>query len=351
MLAFQCDTCQCEYRICGRIFWECGRYSFGIMRNIFFILSALGVAMGVYIDKPRPTTFGRLHTPRGSNVFFREWAPEDPKGKERATVFLQHGGIFHGGYFGEVAEALNKKGIRVLAMDLAGHGWSDNGGGPRGAADSFSRHSDDLGYFVHTMSSPLKSPVFVLGESLGAAVILEGLRTGILDGNQLSGVILSGSAHRLDPRILPSKPVMAALSLLSRVLPNSVRVPDAGVIKGYDDAFGDQEFAVRSRTTDDKLVFEMPPVRYGMQMMRIFKRISRQLGRISFPPLLILHGENDVRCEIEGSREMFAKAKQVDKELKIYEGMKHQLFQDKPELTGLVIDEMVDWVDKKIAEF
>jgi len=320
-------------------------------------------SFAVVIDDPKPTNTGKFRTPGGSGIFFREWVPDAEE--DKGVVFVQHGGFFHGGYFGDIAQKLNTMGMRVLAMDLAGHGDSDNSGGaPRGAVNSFSTFSDDFAHFVKTgrkrgylqdaekdqkePADPAEksAPVFVIGESMGSVVILEALRSGALPQDEVDGAILCGSAHKIDPGVLPPKPVMFVLETFGRYLPWSFRVPGSDLLEGdqgWDAAFGDKEFAKRSWNEDKKLVLDAPRMRMISSALTHIQRVGRELESLSVP-LLVLHGTDDVRCEAAGAEELCERVSSTDKELKLIEGARHQLFQDTPPNIKIAVDYLADWI-------
>ncbi|MFO7861502.1 MAG: alpha/beta fold hydrolase [Desulfosalsimonas sp.] len=74
----------------------------------------------------------------GTPLFTRHFpAGSDP----RACMVIVHGLCEHSGRYEQMAEFLNKRGIRVTAYDQRGHGQS---GGPRGHVQDFDHLTDDL---------------------------------------------------------------------------------------------------------------------------------------------------------------------------------------------------------------
>ncbi len=45
-------------------------------------------------------------------------------------------------------------------------------------------------------------------------------------------------------------------------------------------------------------------------------------------PLLVLHGQDDKVTEVDGSRELAARARSADKALRLYDGMLHDLLHE-----------------------
>src|SRR5687767_7791613 len=97
----------------------------------------------------------------GTQLKRRSWpAGERPK----ATVAIAHGIGEHGGRYAWVASRLNSAGYAVEAMDARGHGES---GGTRVLIRSVSDLARDYGGFCDQLLAEGRSPLFMLGHSLG----------------------------------------------------------------------------------------------------------------------------------------------------------------------------------------
>jgi acylglycerol lipase len=64
-------------------------------------------------------------------------------------------------------------------------------------------------------------------------------------------------------------------------------------------------------------------------------------------PLLIMHGGADPATNIEGSRDLSARARSTDKTLKIYDGVAHDLMHE-PERDAIIGD-VAAWLDARAA--
>ncbi|WP_051559928.1 alpha/beta hydrolase [Marinobacterium jannaschii] len=91
----------------------------------------------------------------------------------RGTVVLLHGYLDHAGLYHHLIHALLAQGWQVLIHDLEGHGLSS--GAPNGI-DSFSRYANDLSTLLQRYDARLQSPWVMMGQSTGAAVLLEQAR-------------------------------------------------------------------------------------------------------------------------------------------------------------------------------
>lgn len=115
------------------------------------------------------------------------WLPE---GDVRAAVIAVHGLSEHSGRLARMAEALNRQGYAVHAMDLRGHGRSQ---GPRCLIRSFDEYLDDLDLLAQRVESCHSGgPRVLLGHSMGGLIAAAWTitRQPAIDGLVLSGPLL-----------------------------------------------------------------------------------------------------------------------------------------------------------------
>ncbi|KAK9901687.1 hypothetical protein WJX75_008382 [Coccomyxa subellipsoidea] len=255
-------------------------------------------------------------------LFSRRWKVSGQAA--RAAVVLVHGFSWHSAYFQELAEALSEAGYAVSTYDLQdnkGHGRSDSLLGIRGYAKSFDDHVDDLEQQVriaHGLHEDL--PVFAFGESMGGLLLLMfALRPAARD--LLRGVILSAPVIAVADSVLPPKPAVAVLRFLAKLFPRTP-LPSSEIKDGHVAAFGNREIALAS--LEDSLVL------------------------ISLP-FLVMHGTEDERTELKHSETLYSEARSSKKDIKRYNGAKHQLLQDTPEITAAVISDIINWLNEQVA--
>ena len=130
----------------------------------------------------------------GTRLHLVRWTPE---GESRGHVILCHGLAEHMGRYSHVAERLVKDGWQVSGIELRGHGDSE---GKRGHVNRWSEYIDDLKAAAETVNGPH----FLLGHSMGGAVILDALRTewpwplrGILLSNPALGFAVEAPAWKI----------------------------------------------------------------------------------------------------------------------------------------------------------
>ena len=84
------------------------------------------------------------------------------------------------------------------------------------------------------------------------------------------------------------------------------------------------------------------PARTGAELNRAMERIRHRMEALEVP-LLIMHGTRDLLADPEGSRQLYERAESGDKDLRLYEGLYHEILNE-PE-KGQVLADMIDWLD------
>lgn len=127
----------------------------------------------------------------------------EPAGPVQGSAIVVHGYYDHVGLYGHLIRYLLGRGLRVLSYDQQGHGLST---GRRVTIDSFDRYTDDLSAFVVAHAHTLAMPRWMVGQSMGASVILE-----LLDTRE------AGQADAFEPVVLFAPLVRPASWPLSRI--------------------------------------------------------------------------------------------------------------------------------------
>jgi alpha-beta hydrolase superfamily lysophospholipase len=87
-------------------------------------------------------------------------------------------------------------------------------------------------------------------------------------------------------------------------------------------------------------------VRMVAELFKGMDRIQADAGAITLP-LLLLHGGADAMAAPEGSRFLYDHVSSVDKTLKIYPGLYHEIFNE-PEHPVIFAD-MLAWCERRLA--
>lgn len=252
-----------------------------------------------------------LRAPDGLDRFVRTWRPA---ASARAAVVIVHGICEHGGRYAELAECFYRAGFRVCVPDLLGHGHS---AGPRVHVRRFEQFVADVERAVQLIrADEPRLPIFVLGHSMGGAIAA---RLAVRSPQPLSGVILSAPAVRVHDFLFPW---LRKLAVVGSVLFPRVRLVRMG------SRYLSRDPAVVADFERDPLVFhERFTVRIGAEVLRAARQVETEAARLTVP-LLIMHGDQDVVVDLEGSRALYAGSGAADKTLRIYPGAYHDLFHD-----------------------
>lgn len=264
----------------------------------------------------------------GLVLFERSWLPP-----RKSVIVIVHGYAEHSGRYDHVARRLVARGHGVHAFDLRGHGRSE---GRRAYARSLDEHVADLEAFlarIHEGEPAL--PLFLLGHSMGGSIVALLLISGC---EGVDGAILSGAALQLRHGL--SRMVLGIISFLGRLAP---RLPLGRL--GSEKISRDP--AVVERYDSDPLVYRgRMAAGTASALIRATQAIDAQMEAITLP-LLILHGTSDELTDPDGSRELYRRAGSVDKTLRLYDGLYHEVLNE-PEKERVLAD-ILDWLEARVG--
>jgi alpha-beta hydrolase superfamily lysophospholipase len=111
-------------------------------------------------------TSGFYQTEDGASLPLHQWLPEN---SPTAVVVALHGFNDYGTFFDQPGNYLREQGIASFAYDQRGFG----GAPMRGYWAGLQAYTDDLRVFIHLLKNRYpRLPLYVLGESMGGAVII-----------------------------------------------------------------------------------------------------------------------------------------------------------------------------------
>lgn len=242
---------------------------------------------------------------------------------------MVHGYGEHSSRHGQTASFLAGNGCAVHTFDLRGHGRSR---GKRCAVRTFDEHLCDLDVSLRRARRTWPdAPVFLLGHSLGGLICVLFV---IERKPALSGMMLSAPSVRLGKHFSTFK-VNASL-LLGRLLPDfpMVRFPTASLSRDPE--------VVRAYRSDPLVYHGRTPARTASEIIRAVRRAEARFDRIDLP-LLVMHGGRDQVADIDGSRQLHARARSEDKQLRIYDGLFHEILNE-PERASVLTD-LTAWLN------
>lgn len=266
--------------------------------------------------------------PGGAQLFRRAWLPEAPE----RVMLIVHGFGEHCGRYEEIASWFARRGFAVHAFDQRGHGRTP---GPRGHVDRFEVFLDDLGGFlVFVASAHPDLPRVLLGHSMGGLVA-----TAFVCARQpaIDRFVVSGPALALAPGVSRSRLTLARW--MRRILPRLSM--EAGL--DLDGLSRDPEVA--QRYVADPLVHGRVTAAFGAGMMDTQLRTASSAARVHVP-MLLLHGEDDPLCAVQGSRDFFQglpRDRVPGSAIKTYPNLRHEIFNE-PERVQVYAD-LLGWLD------
>ena len=263
----------------------------------------------------------------GINLYSQQWLPDDPP---RAVIAIVHGVGEHSGRYGNVVDFMIPNQIGVLGYDLRGHGRSP---GQRGHIDSWMQYRTDLLHFVEMVrAQDLGCPVFLMGHSLGALIVLDFISAGNEPG---SGVILSGIP--IDPVGVASPFLIAVARLLSRVWPTFP------LDTGIEPAALSRIPSVVRAYEEDPLVHCKASARWGTESLSTLESVTKLEKNLDIP-ILIVHGEADRVNSAAGAERFFGQIRTDNTQLICYPGGCHEPHNDLDYET--VLSDLLDWIDQ-----
>ncbi len=259
-------------------------------------------------------------------LFWQRWQPD---GQAKAALLIVHGVAEHSGRYGNLVEGLLPKGYALYAFDQRGHGRSP---GRRGFIRSWEEYRSDLRAFIRVVQGCEPGcPLFLFGHSMGALVVLDYLLSARDD---LRGAIVSGAP--LDSSQAASPALIALARFMSRVWPNftlkSTLNPshlsrDSHIVQAY---------------VDDPLVFKTMTARWGTEFLDTQSRVVARAGEIDIP-ILLVHGEADQICLVDGVRRFYADIASADKDLITYPGGYHETHNEPGHIRE--IEDIASWIE------
>ncbi len=265
----------------------------------------------------------------GLQLVRRHWATSE---SERVLV-LVHGLSEHSERYDSVGRWLAERGFSVHALDLRGHGDSE---GPRKHTPSFDAYLDDLERFLALVrKEEPDAPLVLLGHSMGGLIVAALLAW---RKPEVEAAVLSGPALLPAPRV--GRLAFALGRLLARVLPRlrvSARIDPAGLSR---------DPAVQAAYMGDPRINEPVSLRLVAEMVRA-ARLVRASARSIKVPILIVHGEADPLCRVEGSRDFHAELESEGCEIRTYPGLRHEVLNE-PEREQ-VLEDIHGWLEKRFA--
>lgn len=220
----------------------------------------------------------------------------------------------------------------IFLFDHRGHGKSD---GIRSYVNSFDEYVDDVNEFVKFVQKQHEGEkIFIVGHSMGGQVVLNYLAK---YQPKLAGFMTSSANIKLGWNVNPVKRFIGMVSsdfIPKLRLPNEVKPKwistDKHVVKAYQ---------------KDPLVNKNITVKLAVEILLNQENICSLAPKIKLPGLM-MHGGDDRICSRKGSEDFYKELGSSDKELKIYAGMYHEIFNEIHK--EHVFEDMSDWLEDHV---
>jgi len=266
---------------------------------------------------------GTLHT-AGTRIHYKRWLPD----VVRDVIVVAHGLGEHSGRYRNLVDRFVPKGFAVYAPDHRGHGLSS---GIRGHVESFLQYRDDLASFIDRVREETGfEKVILVGHSMGGVIALS---YSLLYPDRVSRLILSSPGLR--PYKLPSRLKETLAKVLARIAPTLL------LSNELDPSHVSRDGGVVQTYMDDPLVHDRVSPRFYVEFVKETDRLLREAPGLAVPLLLLQAGE-DRLVHVGTNLKFFSAAGSPRKDLKVYEGLYHEVFNE-PERDRVFAD-MEAWL-------
>jgi len=260
---------------------------------------------------------------RDIRIYFQSWLPEN---KVKGMLLIVHGLAEHSGRYMNIVNHFVPLGYAVYGFDHPGHGKSD---GTRVYVERFEDYTDTLKIYLDRIRPGV--PIFLVGHSMGGLI---GAIYLLDHQKELTGAVLSGPAVKVPDRITPT--IVLICKRLSAVMPRFglLGVEAEGVCRdpAVVEAYISDPLVHRGKTT----------ARLAAEMLKAMQVIGAQANKITLP-IMIVQGGADRLVDPAGGRMLYDRASSADKEIKIYEGFYHEVFNE-PERERVLRD-VQRWIE------
>ncbi len=253
----------------------------------------------------------------------------------RGTVVILHGYCEHRGRYPHVAAHLNRHGYHVLVGDLRGHGES---GGARGFVRRFSDYVADARAFFDAAAELSRSgpkaatkPI-LLGHSMGGLV---GLQFALAYPEALHALAVSSPFLGLKIKVPGWKRTMG---VVASVLSPTLRLPSG---LSANDLSHDTE--VCRRYDADPLVTHDATARWFTETIYAQEDLRARAGRVRVPTLMQVAGDDRI-VDAAVSQVLFDRLGATDKNLTVYPGLFHEIFNETPTDRQRVLSDLTNWL-------
>jgi len=205
-------------------------------------------------------------------------------------------------------------GYAVYGIDHLGHGKSD---GMRVYVERFEDYTNTLKiYFDMIRRWQPEKPIFLVGHSMGGLISAVYL----LDHqSELTGAVLSGAAVKVPSNITPV--ILAVGRMLSALMPRF------GMLGLEVDGVCQDPAVVQAYISDPLVHKGKITARLAAEMLKAMQRVSAEATKITLP-IMVVQGSADRVVDPAGAQMLYDAVSSADKEIRIYDGFYHEVFNE-----------------------
>jgi alpha-beta hydrolase superfamily lysophospholipase len=273
----------------------------------------------------------------GADLFVRGWPVPDGVPR-RGAILIVHGLGEHSGRYAQLAGRLAALGLDVRAYDHSGHGESP---GVRGGIAHPDALLDDLRETFDALAETGRaagdrSAPFLLGHSMGGAIAARAATGGWVVPR---GLILSSPALRTPPI---GRAQAALLAVARRI------APDRGFPNRLPvDRLSHDPAQVEAYRRDGLVHDRISPRLYDF-LVDAGAAARRDAAGFMTPTLLVVAGE-DRLVDVRGAHEFAAALPEGVGTLHAYDGLYHELFNEREPDRTRVIDDVAAWLEAQLS--
>ena len=264
----------------------------------------------------------------------------DHASTRKGLCFFFHGLGSHlqpvkGSRWGKIANHLSTMGIDCYGMEYKGHGLSN---GLACYIEDFNHIiQDGIAYMDQVRGQPEHTglPCFVVGESMGGAVVVQ-----LCKRTKIDGMILLAPMCKIDSSMIPPAPVTWLLTQLVGWMPTAPIIPAS------------TKFALKCRNNELELIYVMyDTIRYNgnhrlktsLECINACNDIQNTLSAVT-TPFLLVHGLSDTVTDPMFSKQFYhSTPPMLYKDLLLLPNTPHSLFTN-PATGQIILDKMTSWL-------
>jgi alpha-beta hydrolase superfamily lysophospholipase len=264
-------------------------------------------------------------------LFYQYWLPDSRNIK--AYIIALHSWGAHSDRMEVPAEYLTEKGYAIYAFDIRGH-WRNAGNNP-GHIDSMDHIQKDIVLFIDLIKESSKDKkIFIMGQSFGGLISL------MFAANHpaLHGVIASSPLLRYSKKLSLSKRLGKKISgPVSKISPNKT------INMVIEQNLLTSDIKILRKHISDKNKIEKISLRSAAEMESAMKWTMDNAANLLCPTLILQAGKDNI-VDKDASKEFFENIKTKDKTYKEYDGLLHELWNEKSRIQ--VFQDMFVWMEK-----